>query len=231
MIVKFGSAIQPRNIPEKESGKVALAFFAQEGIPAAPVVFVDQVHGKAVHEIQAVPGISWSVAGAGDALLTSLAGVVLVIRTGDCVPVVVYDSKKYIVGIAHAGWRGILAGVIGELVGKMAQDYTCSLADIKAYVGPAICGQHYDVTTVSDDRAHQFEEHFGPDAEVVIRVAQRVALDLPRACWLDCQKAGILAENIVSSKQCTFEDEHLPSHRREGEARRNDIWTYACMVQ
>ena len=125
--------------------------------PGVPLATVDQVHGAGV----AVVGKDWdrSIEPKADALVTARGGVVLGIVTADCAPVLLADAANGVVGAAHAGWRGALAGVLEATVEAM-----CSLggerARIGAAIGPTIARASYEVDAAMRDRfepsAHRF---------------------------------------------------------------------------
>jgi hypothetical protein len=66
-------------------------------------------------------------------------------RYADCTPILVYDPVRHAVGLAHAGWRGTIAGMAGALVSAMAERYGSDPADLAAVVGPAIGPCCYEV--------------------------------------------------------------------------------------
>ena len=76
----------------------------------ASTVELDQVHGGSLAVIEAPPKTRGRIAGC-DALLTRQPGVALLVRTADCLPLVIADPSRGVVGIVHAGWRGLAAGL------------------------------------------------------------------------------------------------------------------------
>jgi YfiH family protein len=84
---------------------------------------------------------------ATDALVTAEPGVLLFLRFADCVPVLFYAHKQRVVGIAHAGWRGIPAGVVAATVQTMRDVFGSRPADIWAGIGPSIGPCCYQVGT------------------------------------------------------------------------------------
>jgi hypothetical protein len=74
----------------------------------------------------------------GDGLMTDVPGVLLAVGTADCVPVLVVDVKKRMVGAFHAGWRGTAAGIVEGGVAKMREAYGSRVEDLVAAVGPSI---------------------------------------------------------------------------------------------
>jgi YfiH family protein len=80
-----------------------------------------------------------------DALITAAPGVMLMLRFADCVPVLFYDPVRRAVGLAHAGWRGTVAGIARLTVQAMVDELGCRPADILAGIGPAIGPCCYEV--------------------------------------------------------------------------------------
>lgn len=111
-------------------------------LPSEPV-WLRQVHGTAVRHCvaPAAPGDAEMTA---DAAVTDVPGVVLAVLTADCLPVLLADAQRAVVGIAHAGWRGLAAGVIEHTIAGMLQ--RGARADgIVAYLGPAIGPEAFEV--------------------------------------------------------------------------------------
>ena len=73
-----------------------------------------------------------------DGSITDRKGVILTISTGDCLAVFAYDPVKEVIGLAHAGWRGVLTGMPAKLVEKMSSAYGCDPADLDVWIGPGI---------------------------------------------------------------------------------------------
>lgn len=130
-------------------------------LPGAPLVLAKQVHSP---DAVAVTG-PWSGAPpAADALVTDRRGLLLGVVTADCAPVLLADRQAGVIGAAHAGWRGALAGVIASTVAAM--EALGARADrISAAIGPCIAQASYEVDAAMRDRfplqAHRF---FRPEA-------------------------------------------------------------------
>lgn len=104
-------------------------------LPSEPV-WLSQVHGIAVADAdQTRAGVC------ADAAVAREAGTVCAVTTADCLPVMLCDSGASVVGAAHAGWRGLAAGVIEATVQAMA----CPASDLLAYLGPAIGPDSFEV--------------------------------------------------------------------------------------
>jgi YfiH family protein len=80
-----------------------------------------------------------------DALVTAQAGAVLMLRFADCVPVLFYDRRRRAIGLAHAGWRGLPAGVLPATVRTLGEAFGCRPADLWAGIGPSIGPCCYEV--------------------------------------------------------------------------------------
>jgi YfiH family protein len=111
-------------------------------LPGDPL-WLDQVHGSEVLDADA-----W-VAGSADApradaAVTTRPERVLAIMTADCLPVVLSDHGGMVLGVAHAGWRGLAGGVLEATVARMRA--MCPGAGaLRAWVGPAISQRHFEV--------------------------------------------------------------------------------------
>ena len=111
----------------------------QQALPARPA-WVSQVHGIAVVDAARVQaGQPVLVA---DASIATRPGVVSAVMTADCLPVLFADVDGKVVGAAHAGWRGLAAGVLGETVAAMR---AAGAGDISAWLGPAIGPSRFEV--------------------------------------------------------------------------------------
>ena len=108
----------------------------------SPPVWLDQVHGTAVatltRESAAMP------APVADAAVTRDRGVVCAILTADCLPVLFADGRGTAVGIAHAGWRGLAAGVLEATIAALC-DLGVRPDDVLAWLGPAIGPARFEV--------------------------------------------------------------------------------------
>jgi YfiH family protein len=100
-------------------------------------VWLKQVHGK---EVADVDGYAIAQPQA-DAAVTRTPGVVIAIRTADCLPVLFADRSASVVAVAHAGWRGLAAGVLEATVDAMRVD----ARSVDAWIGPAIGAQAFEV--------------------------------------------------------------------------------------
>src|SRR5579884_4388708 len=106
-----------------------------------PLVTIRQVHSDVVHAVTDLPAEEL----AGDGLITNTPGLLLGIKTADCVPVLVADRNVRAVGAFHAGWRGTLARIVEKGVGELRKEYGSKPEDMVAAIGPGIHRCCYEV--------------------------------------------------------------------------------------
>lgn len=122
-------------------------FSRLNAVGLSQMVFLSQVHGvagKAVSLGDASHALP-SFVHEGDYLVTDVLGIGIGVATADCLPIVMVDQKKAAIGIAHAGWRGTLAGVTASALNHMQRLYGTVLADIVIYYGPCAMACCYQV--------------------------------------------------------------------------------------
>lgn len=153
-----------------------------------------------------------------DGLVTDRPGIVLAVFSADCVPILFADPKKKVIGAVHSGWRGTAARIGAGMVDIMCNEYGCRAEDIRAAIGPSICGDCYEV---SEDVAEQFATGFG-DAVRPGASEGKYLLDLWRANEAILASAGLTREHIFVTDICTrCNADKLFSHRACGEKRGN----------
>jgi hypothetical protein len=111
----------------------------------SPPVWLDQVHGAAVATLdRAVAASARATPPVADAAITGDRGVVCAVLTADCLPVLFAARDGRAVGIAHAGWRGLAAGVLEATIAALAAQGVAG-RDLLAWLGPAIGPQAFEV--------------------------------------------------------------------------------------
>ena len=112
----------------------------------------DQVHRTeviVVGEEDAGDGIGRELTHIGvDGQITNVKNLPLIVFTADCVPILLNDPVKGVIGTVHAGWRGTVNGIAAKAVAKMKEVYGCEPGDIRAAVGPSIGPENYEVDDV-----------------------------------------------------------------------------------
>lgn len=172
---------------------------------AREVAFLRQIHSAEVRP--AAPGRC----GEGDALWTRRRGLALAVVTADCVPVLL--AAKGAVAAAHAGWRGIVAGVVTAALRSLGTEAGFAPSSkVRAWIGPAIGPCCYEV---GEDVAEKVAA--ASEAGVVLREGRRPRphLDLQQAVAAQLGAAGVEAvETVPVCTRCAERD--LWSYRRDG---------------
>jgi polyphenol oxidase len=170
-----------------------------------------QVHGARVAAI-ATPE---SVPGEADALATDRPGLLLGVLGADCPGVLLVDPRRRALAVAHAGWRGTVAGVLEAAIHVLVSRYRSRPEDLLAAVGPGISQAAYEVgPEVADALARA-----APGAAACIAAGRddRRHVDLSGVLRLQLLDAGVPPTAIETSPLCTRgEPALLFSHRRDG---------------
>jgi YfiH family protein len=182
------------------------AVTGDSGVPT--VVRMHQVHGADVHTVDrrhlASPPERPPVA---DGLVTDVAGVALLVRVADCVPLLLADTERLVVGAAHAGRPGLVAGVVPSTVARMRE---LGADRIVAWLGPHVCGRCYEVPAAMREEV----------AAVVPAAFAETSWGTPAVDVGASVVAQLEAEGVevVDASRCTLESEDLYSYRRQGAA-------------
>lgn len=124
-----------------------------------------------------------------DAILTDRPDVTLFMRFADCVPILLHDPQKGIVGIVHAGWQGTVKKVLKETIRSMQAAYGSNPADVLAAIGPSIGPDHYEI---GPDVVERVRASFNGHAQALLHThAGRVHFDLWAANRLTLEQAGV----------------------------------------
>lgn len=173
--------------------------------PSSRVFDTEQVHGHVVHVLEDESGDRILN---GDAFVTSKPGLVCHVRTADCVPILIADTKNKAVGAVHAGWKGTAQDVAGHAVATMRDAFGTDPSDCVAAIGPCICGGCYEVG----------EEVVSEIGSLDLKCEWRVDdshVDLGRACRELLWRAGLLPHNIDMLFRCTSCELDFVSWRRD----------------
>lgn len=174
-----------------------------KALPAQPL-WLDQVHGIDVAECGRDPSGTRA-----DASVARGSGLVCAVMTADCLPVLFCDEAGAVVAAAHAGWRGLEAGVLEAAVRSMR----VPPSGIMAWLGPAIGPQHFEV-------GGEVREAFlrcGPEADAAFKATGNAGKWLADLYLLARQRLwSIGVERVCGGNLCTFADPgRFYSYRRD----------------
>lgn len=148
----------------------------------------------------------------GDAILTANPDITLFMRFADCVPILLHDPVRNVIGVVHAGWQGTVKKVVQQAVQKMNKRYGSQTHDICAGIGPSIGPDHYQV---GKDVIDQVSESFGTRAnEILIQTNNGIHMDLWQSNAILLEQVGVKSIEIAGI--CTACDLYRwYSHRAE----------------
>ncbi len=173
--------------------------FAVDGIDVADVALGGLVHGSVVRHVLR-PGLVHNC----DGLVTAQPGIALAATAADCAIVLLADPRAGVVGACHAGWRGVVSGIISNTVDAMT-DLGAKVDNIAAYVSPCISVDEFEV---GPEVASQFP------AECVVRRGNKLYVDLKRSVEEQVRDKGVTQLEV--DPQCTYQDEaRFFSYRRD----------------
>lgn len=201
---------EPDRVQENRRRLAALA-----GIEASRLVFARQVHRTQVTRVGPQDAGRQGVGPAApqadtDGLLTGTAAVAPVLLFADCVPVLLLAPRCRLVGVAHAGWRGAVAGVLVRLV-EAARAAGAAVEELELTLGPSIGPECYPVGAEVVEAFHRA----WPWSR---RHIQPAGADLKGFLAEQAERAGLRPQAIVARAPCTACDPRLFSHRRDGPA-------------
>jgi len=178
------------------------------GPTTARIVWLRQVHGSRVHAVTALTcERAASVPPVADAAVTAETGIGLAVLAADCVPIAL--ACEGAVGVVHAGWKGMIRGVVEAAVAEMRRT---GGARVKAMIGPCIHAGRYEFGSSDLDRV---ADHLGPRV-VALTDGGAPALDLPAAARVVLERSGVAGEDVESIGVCTAASADCFSHRRDG---------------
>mgnify|MGYP004517782437 FL=1 len=138
-----------------------------------------------------------------DGLITDMKGVALVTSLADCQGILLYDSKKKVIGNIHSGWRGTIGCIVENAVHLMEDIYHCEARDIEAYICPSILKCCFEVEEdVKEEFVHTFSD-LGIEKDILKKRDGKYLIDTVSINRKILIKLGVLPENIVTSDICT----------------------------
>ena len=167
-------------------------------LPAEPK-YLEQVHSNICLDASSAECV-------GDAVITKEKGVVCAVLTADCLPIFISNHSGTQVGVAHAGWKGVLNGIIEATIAKFNQQ------DLLVHFGPAISQENFEV---GQDVFDQFVNKSQTLEKAFIPFKDKYKLNIYQAASIILNDLGV--KNISGGDQCTFaQADQYFSYRRDG---------------
>lgn len=176
---------------------------------------VKQVHGTdaLVVDRRLIPADRFT--GGWDAVVTDRPGLMVAVRTADCVPVLLHDSKRGVVAAIHAGWRGAVAGIVPKTLALLQSRFGSRPDRVRVSIGPSagLCCYEVDEPVLQSLRG----QCSGWEKVVRPRRDGNAHLDLKALVREQAVGAGVPPQSITTVNLCTICHEELFfSYRREG---------------
>ena len=135
----------------------------------------------------------------GDALITNKKNTPLVVKTADCIPILLYDEKNSVIAVVHSGWKGTMNNIAIDTLNTMIEKYNSKKEDIKAYLYPSIRKCHFEVEI---DVYKQFKEKIKNIDKYTTKKGIKYYIDLQQIVIDNLKKQKI--KEIHDSKICTY---------------------------
>ena len=182
------------------------------GCDARDRCWVSQVHGGDVRD--ALAGSPFESGARADAIVCDDPARVISVKYADCVPILLASPGGRAVAAVHAGWRGVVAGVLPAAVRRLSAVAGCAEGDLVAAVGPCI---GFDAFEVGPEVLAAFKDLFGPDAPVRRLDSGKGRVDLRESVCRQLASVGARPDRIDLTDLCTVANPaEFYSHRRDG---------------
>lgn len=207
--MKFG------NLKDQEVTSNRRAFFQDLGVEESQVVIPQQIHGSRVAIVgsyQRGRGVleESSAIAMTDALISREKQAFLMVEVADCLPILLYDPVSKIVGAVHAGWRGIIEGIVAKTVQEF-KNLGSDPENLICGVGPGLCQKHF---IVKSDVLEKFKDLYPSE---ILFINKDGYVDLKKIVVKELEREGVFGANIEISKFCTVCDNGIySSFRKEG---------------
>ena len=188
------------------------------GIDIDKLIVPHQIHGDCsqiiAHEYFNLPAnIREQIIEGVDAVMTNEPDVCIGVSTADCIPVLLYDTKHHAAAAIHAGWRGTAKHIVQKTIREMGIVYQTKPQELRAVIGPGISLQNFE----GGDEVYEQFANAQFDME---RIAKRFRvlqtkegelplkwhLDLKLSNRIDMETMGILPQNIIDERICTYDN-------------------------
>ena len=150
-----------------------------------------------------------------DALVTKRANGGLMVRSADCVPILLYGQSTVAIGVIHAGWRGLIAGVISSTLDQFISLGT-DQSTLSVVIGPSARVCCYEVDSPTDGAPMLRPQLGSSNQRFLINRGGKTYLDLVGLATAQLLGAGVNQSSITADPRCTIHAASLPSFRRTG---------------
>ncbi len=183
------------------------------GVPRSALYFASQVHGTHVEELSGTELAVDVIQRQADALVSARPGVACSVRSADCLPVLFADPRSGSVAAAHAGWRGLVRGVLVTTLQALVRR-GCRVDEVLIAIGPHISVGAFEV---SPEVAAEIQAAAPGQSVVSYEFGPRPHCDLRSVARAQLLTEGVVAEHVDDVLGCTMSDSaNFFSYRRDG---------------
>ncbi len=194
------------------------------GLGKGNLVMMEQIHGKRVMIVGEKD--RGKVIKRTDGLITQHSGVALGVKVADCLPLLFWGPKERIIGVAHAGWKGVLLGITKVVIEKM-KTLKSQPENILVGIGPHIGSCCY---SIDEERKKRFIRKFGNLRGMILKKGGRTFLNLTIPMKLQLIKLGVREKNIELSTVCTScQTDEFFSFRKDNQETYGEILGIICL--
>lgn len=167
----------------------------ETGVPRKRIYLPIQKHTSKIHTLDSDfrPVVA-------DAVITGQTGIMVGVLVADCVPVLLYDGVKRVIGAVHAGWKGTAEAILGGAIDTMREKYYCHPENMAVAIGPSIRQCSYEVDREVKDAVQKATGK----GNYYHRKGNKYRLDLSSANRIQALGKGVRQQNIWQSQECTF---------------------------
>jgi YfiH family protein len=220
MSFKFGNKKQVINNRKKFLGKLDISI---DDCVASWVTHGDIVV-VADEKLKGISMWDYKKAVRVDGLVTAQKGLFLFLLIADCLPVILYDPKKEVIGVVHVGWKGADINIANEAIKKLGDKYRVEPSNLVVGFGPAALKDSFikeSPSQIDDPMWQVFLEEVGND---------KYKVDFVGLCKKQLLNAGIKENNILESGIDTVKDKRFFSHHRDSGKDLRKQGRFACVV-
>ncbi len=168
------------------------------------LIMMEQVHGD---KISWVKDKKTTVIRGVDALISQSSSIILGVKSADCLPILVASPAAGLLGVIHAGWRGLLKRLPQKVIHEFQKHVP--IDTVQVIIGPSIKDCCYNILK---QRADKFRQEF-TEKNFIKKKQQEIYLDLPAVAVQQLQKVGLPTNNIQTSDTCTACNQQYYSYR------------------
>lgn len=203
-------------------------FLGRLGISPSSCVVMRPEHGNKVLQVDSShAGFSVMPTNQGlncDGLITTHSGLFLVVLTADCLPLILIEPNKRVVGLIHAGWKSTGAAIVTNAIASLCDNFGCLAANVIALLGPSIKKQSFVFFNPIQKSQPQWKP-FLYDLE-----DGNTSIDVNGFARHQLLSSGVVESNIYESGIDTALDERFFSHYRDSRESHLDEGRYMCIV-